>query len=40
MLQEALDMMHSQGLRIPLVLFGHMHSQLSGEAGAGDCGIT
>ncbi|KAI7839666.1 hypothetical protein COHA_006475 [Chlorella ohadii] len=30
-LQEALDMMHAQGLRIPLVLFGHMHSQLKGR---------
>ncbi|PRW59109.1 metallophosphoesterase [Chlorella sorokiniana] len=30
-LQEALDMMHAQGVRVPLVLFGHMHSQLKGR---------
>lgn len=28
-------MMHAQGLRIPLVLFGHMHSQLKGEGKTG-----
>lgn len=47
--QEALDMMKAQGLRIPLVLFGHMHSQLKGApprscsaaaaAGGGECGV-
>ena len=28
--QEALEMMAAQGLHLPLVLFGHMHSQLKG----------
>lgn len=30
-LAEALDMMAAQGVRVPLVLFGHMHSQLKGS---------
>ncbi|PSC67882.1 metallophosphoesterase [Micractinium conductrix] len=30
-LQEALEMMAAQGLHLPLVLFGHMHSQLKGS---------
>lgn len=27
-------MMHAQGVRVPLVLFGHMHSQLKGGRAA------
>ncbi|KAL4419082.1 hypothetical protein ABPG77_002223 [Micractinium sp. CCAP 211/92] len=30
-LAEALDMLSAQGVRVPLVLFGHMHSQLKGS---------
>ncbi len=33
-LQEALDMLSAQGVRVPLVLFGHMHSQLKGGCAA------